>query len=455
MLVTEEGQTAQSLFAEIAHLRQSLKSLQQEKADLEILLQTTAEHADALASMLHDQVTSVLEEKADLEILLENTTAHSDAIQTQAEATIYDIEQRLIQFLAAMPVGVFVVDAESKPYYANLKAQELLGSNPMEGHDALLRRHSGVYSNIGQARIKALTVTDKVAQLFELYPIYIVGEEQRYPIAQHPILRALQGEKVSVDDMEIRHSNKVIPLEMSAIPIFDNTQQVTYAIAVLQDITQRKQAEQERMRYIQEVEEKNAALRMNNKLQRMNEQLQQAHKELERLATTDGLTQVANRRRLNEYLEQIWHLLAREQRPLSLIMCDIDFFKLYNDSYGHQQGDACLQYVAKALQDSIKRASDLVARYGGEEFAVVLPYTEVAGAEHVADSMKTAVHALQIPHKSSKVSDYVTLSVGVATTQPSIDLSLDQFVSATDKALYKAKKQGRNRISSCLFPQPA
>ncbi len=165
-----------------------------------------------------------------------------------------------------------------------------------------------------------------------------------------------------------------------------------------------------------------------------------------RLASSDGLTQLANRRRFDEYLVQQFWVAAREKELLSLILCDIDFFKLYNDTYGHQAGDECLRMVAKAIQRSAKRPADLVARYGGEEFAIILPQTNLKGALRVAKEIQIRVKDLQIPHIASEVSEYITLSVGIASLVPTHDLSPTELVAATDRALYQAKKTGRDRI---------
>lgn len=175
------------------------------------------------------------------------------------------------------------------------------------------------------------------------------------------------------------------------------------------------------------------------------QQLELANQELHRLVTVDGLTQVANRRRFDEYLLQEWRRLAREQAPLSLIMCDVDFFKLYNDTYGHQAGDECLIQVASAIEKSIKRPADLVARYGGEEFAVILPNTDAAGATCVAEEIRIAIKALEIPHCTSRVSDRVTISLGVATIVPFPAFSPEMLIDAADRALYQAKDRGRDR----------
>lgn len=179
---------------------------------------------------------------------------------------------------------------------------------------------------------------------------------------------------------------------------------------------------------------------------RLQKQLEEANERLKQLVSLDGLTQVANRRRFDEYLDQEWRRMAREQLPLSLILGDIDFFKRFNDTYGHQAGDRCLQQVAKALVEAARRPADLVARYGGEEFAVVLPNTDAQGAVQVAGEMRSCVQDLRIAHADSPVSSIVTLSLGVVSTVPDRQVPLEYLISAADKALYQAKAQGRDRI---------
>ena len=174
------------------------------------------------------------------------------------------------------------------------------------------------------------------------------------------------------------------------------------------------------------------------------EQLEAANQELQRLASIDGLTQVANRRRFDEYLHEEWRRLAREQSPLSLILCDIDYFKLYNDNYGHLAGDFCLQQVAAVLRQCVRRPPDLVARYGGEEFALILPNTDARGAAFVAETVRQRVRGLRIPHAKSPVSQYVTLSLGVASTIPRLYASSQKLIGAADEALYQAKAEGRD-----------
>ncbi|MBD2483097.1 diguanylate cyclase domain-containing protein [Planktothrix sp. FACHB-1365] len=180
------------------------------------------------------------------------------------------------------------------------------------------------------------------------------------------------------------------------------------------------------------------------------QELQVANQQLKRQATVDGLTQVANRRRFDEYLEQEWQRLQREQGSLALIMCDIDYFKQYNDYYGHPAGDSCLKQVAQAIENTLRRPADLVARYGGEEFAIILPNTNQDGAIHVAQHIQAAVLQLEIPHDKSTISQWLTLSLGVACTLPSPLTSFSVLIEAADQVLYQAKQQGRARY--CVQP---
>lgn len=186
-------------------------------------------------------------------------------------------------------------------------------------------------------------------------------------------------------------------------------------------------------------------LEENNKRRRAETALQEANEKLHQLVVMDSLTEVANRRHFDDRLQQEWQRSAREQVSLSLILCDIDYFKFYNDTYGHLAGDACLKQVARAITRAVKRPADLVARYGGEEFAAILPNTNFQGALHVAQSIQIEVLHLQIVHASSCGNDYITLSQGIASTVPSYQTSPDVLIADADKALYQAKQQGRNR----------
>ena len=178
------------------------------------------------------------------------------------------------------------------------------------------------------------------------------------------------------------------------------------------------------------------------------QQLAAANQRLDGLANLDSLTQLANRRRFDEVINREWEQSSSSQ-PLSLIMCDIDCFKLYNDNYGHQAGDACLQQVARAIGDACTNVPAerlyLAARYGGEEFGVILPNTDIAAAQAIAEGIRQRVKALAIPHLKSVVTDCVTLSMGVATISEGQN-SPKMLIEAADKALYRAKSGGRDRV---------
>ncbi|MEM6713656.1 MAG: diguanylate cyclase [Cyanobacteria bacterium P01_C01_bin.147] len=188
---------------------------------------------------------------------------------------------------------------------------------------------------------------------------------------------------------------------------------------------------------------------------RLHANLTRANRELERFAYLDGLTQVANRRRFEHFLNQEWRRLMREQSSMALIMVDIDHFKAYNDIYGHQAGDNCLRRVAGILRSAIQRPADIVARYGGEEFALVLPNTDIQGAETIAAKIRVLLHQAQIPHKGSPVSQLVTVSSGIAAIYPHPLKAPDDLISIADQALYQAKEKGRNCIVAFSSPQSA
>ena len=168
---------------------------------------------------------------------------------------------------------------------------------------------------------------------------------------------------------------------------------------------------------------------------------------LENLAFLDGLTGIANRRQFDQQLEKEWRRMMRQSAPLSLLMIDIDYFKRFNDRYGHGAGDDCLRLVARTIAAIIKRPGDLAARYGGEEFAVILPDTDEKGAHAVAEIMRLAVESLKLPHESSLVANHITISLGAASDIPHRQGNLQDFIDAADHALYHAKSSGRNRIS--------
>ncbi len=176
-------------------------------------------------------------------------------------------------------------------------------------------------------------------------------------------------------------------------------------------------------------------------------ELQWKNEELEKLSLTDALTQIANRHDFDQTLEKEWRRLRREAAPLSLIFCDVDYFKEYNDTYGHPAGDACLQLIASVLRDAIKRPADKAARYGGDEFALILPNTPSRGGLVVAQWILDRIQTLKIPHQNSPITDHVTITLGVACLLPIPLLTVESLIQTADQALYNAKQNGRN----CVF----
>lgn len=188
---------------------------------------------------------------------------------------------------------------------------------------------------------------------------------------------------------------------------------------------------------------------------RLYAQLAAANQQLLRLAQSDGLTGLANRRHFDRSFIAEWNRAMREQQPLGLILIDIDYFKQFNDTYGHQAGDDCLKAVATALKQVVSRPHDLIARYGGEEFVALLPNTPEQGVLQIAEAMRSAIAQLKIPHQGSQVCDWVSLSLGAVAWIPSLKFAADSLVAAADQALYHAKALGRNRVCLGNVPIPS
>ncbi len=472
----------------------------------------------------------------------------------QSMATLRSLTQKLLaseaqltKCLEAIPVGVALHNAQGHLVYVNQVARELL-------------------------HLESLPVTSE--DLAIACQVYQAGTNQLYPVANLPSSLALQGKSVVVDDIELRHRDTVIALEVQGMPIWDEAQQVTYAIVVFQDVTVRKQAEkvlanysrnleaqvwqrtlalereiQERQRMEHQLRESQmtqqailtaipdllirlnqqgirlsfisggtvkikeranchiqqsiydvlprelADLRMQHvqqalstgkrqlyehaievegeiryeetRIVKLNDQevlvmvrditnrrlvehqLQAANAQLAQLALTDGLTQVPNRRRFDEFLQYQWNRLQTLQQSLAMILLDIDYFKRYNDTYGHPMGDDCLKQVVKQVQTVLTHPSYLLARYGGEEFAIVLPATNLAQTIALAQTISSSIRSLAIPHIASPLG-IVSVSMGISVMVPDPILSPMSLIEQTDQALYIAKQQGRDRY--CIYP---
>lgn len=185
---------------------------------------------------------------------------------------------------------------------------------------------------------------------------------------------------------------------------------------------------------------------LKSRTDRRTKELEEANKRLSLLSTLDGLTGIPNRRFFDQSVIQEWRRAQRDKQKLSIAMIDIDYFKNYNDTYGHQEGDECLRRVAACIAKEAKRPGDLVARYGGEEFSLVLPNTDVSGALSLCEDIRRSVELLAITHETSLVNSHVTVSMGLATISPSDSMSPCHLIKLADQSLYKAKESGRNKV---------
>lgn len=226
-----------------------------------------------------------------------------------------------------------------------------------------------------------------------------------------------------------------------------NSRRLVEAKKRLEDIVKQRTVELRRKN--EELETAYQQLEISNtSLNEANSQLEVANQELERLATHDALTGISNQRRFYDFYEREWKTALRYNRDISIILVDIDYFKNYNDTYGHLEGDLCLKKVARAISRCINRPGDIVARYGGEEFIIFLYDTNIEGALNIGEKVRESVEQLSIPHTGSKVSDYITISVGVSSTRPDQVENSSTLIKSADQALYKSKDNGRNRVSS-------
>ncbi|PMB38367.1 hypothetical protein CEN47_06675 [Fischerella thermalis CCMEE 5319] len=310
-------------------------------------------------------------------------------------------------------------------------------------------------------------LSPRCREIYELEPEAIIQNSQKMWSLVHPddslAIQSLIAESLhKPESINLEHRIITPSGRVKWIQVIAQAEQQTNGDniwdGVVIDITQRKHTEQLLADYNRtlerQVRERTIALeqeiwerkRAEDAAKAAEIALRKANLELERLATLDGLTQVANRRRFDEYLSQEWRRMAREQQYLSLILCDVDYFKSYNDHYGHQAGDACLKRVAAAMRNTLKRPADLVARYGGEEFAIILPSTAMQGAIAVAQAIQKAIKLLRLPHIQSQISDFITVSFGVSSIIPTHNLRAETLITTADEALYEAKKQGRDRI---------
>jgi diguanylate cyclase (GGDEF)-like protein/PAS domain S-box-containing protein len=247
-----------------------------------------------------------------------------------------------------------------------------------------------------------------------------------------------RGEKIAREGVRRRKDGSLIHVSILGVPIITHDQQVA-VFGVYRDISEIKQAQEAMLASQRE------ALDANTALQERTRQLEAVNSQLERISNYDGLTAIPNRRYFEHFYELEWRRAWRENKWITLIMIDVDFFKAYNDRHGHLAGDDCLKQIAQALQ-LVNRASDLVARYGGEEFVAVLSGTDLEGGRRIAERMQQRVHSLRLVHGDSSVGPHVTVSMGVAAQIPEAQATPAELLLRADQALYLAKSNGRDRI---------
>lgn len=302
---------------------------------------------------------------------------------------------RLMQHLVT---PTFVLDPEHRVTIWNRACERLTGIAASEVLGTNL--HWRAFYEEPRLCLADILMLDRADQLYQLYASHIRPRQ---------------------DSMGFRAENWcVMPrlgtrlyLAIDAGPIYDDDGKLIAVVETLRDMTEQKLAEMA----------------------------------LQDLATKDGLTGVANRRSLDEALRLEWLRAQRNAAPLAFLLADVDHFKAYNDTYGHPKGDECLRAIAGMINSKIFRPADLVARYGGEEFAVIMPGTDLEGAISVAERVREAVIALDMPHRGSGTAGHVTVSVGVAALVPSPATTPELLVAAADAALYRAKHGGRNRVA--------
>jgi diguanylate cyclase (GGDEF)-like protein/PAS domain S-box-containing protein len=349
-------------------------------------------------------------------------------------------EQKLIQRAASDRLLAQII----QKIHASLELDQILQTTVDEVKQFLLAE---------KIQINRVESTEKLTLLFESRlldsPLSCdISEPNQVPLNlfQNNFARLLSGKSVSQDFQGAGELSPPLPRACSTllVPIIEETK--LWGLICIENCSIARRWNPEEIDLLERVALELAVAIKQAKLYR---QLEEANRELRELSVMDGLTRIANRRKFDQYIAAEWFRLSREQSPLSLILCDIDHFKLYNDTYGHPAGDRCLIEVAQAINRVIKRPTDLVARYGGEEFVLVLPQTPLAGAIHLAQQIRLQVQSLKIPHLHSSVDLYVTISLGVSCCIPHPNFGFEALVAAADQSLYQAKEWGRNQAVEC------
>lgn len=398
MAMQAEQLSSEPLLQEIERLRQELEALKRDKADLEIVLETTTAHADAIERLLHESnqqlhveiverrraeaalqrlavelqsvLDSIAKDKADLEILLETTTEHGDTVEEllfdKAEEAVVNSEKRLVQFLDAVPVGVLVVDATGTPYYANKMAQQILG--------------------------QTVTRETVVPNVVEMYQSYVAETDLLYPRDRMPILRALRGESATIDDMELRQGDKLIPLEVWATPIFDETGKVVYAIAAFQDITERKKAEAERTKFTSDL------FQLNQAFSRF------VPSQFLQFLEKDSIIDV----QLGDHV----------QKEMSVLFADIRDFTTLSERMTPEQNFTFINAYLSRMEPAIVENQGLIDKYMGDGMMALFS----RGADNALNAAISMLHRLTEYNQDRAKAGYEPIRIGIGINTGSLML---------------------------------
>lgn len=298
-----------------------------------------------------------------------------------------------------------------------------------------------IYANRSVAEILGYSYTEIKAMGSDLFTTICHPEDLPKLYGAIQKIRNLEIDEIVEIEYRVRDAQGKWHWLMSRDLVFSRTEdgRVWQTLGTSQDISDRKQAE------FLLISEKERAEKAEVKLQKTQINLERINQRLLKLIDTDSLTKIANRRCFNIRFRQEWKRLFREQKPLSLILFDVDYFKSYNDCYGHPQGDRCLIKIAQTVQKAVGRSSDLVARIGGEEFAVILPNTDLKGAKVAAENIRLAIESLKITHQDSQINSQVTISLGIMSLIPTTGQSPTTLINQADQALLEAKRRGKNQ----------
>jgi len=400
-----------------------------------------AKKAAEAATLAQKQAEMALRQQYNKAILLQEITQHIR--QSLDLSTIFEIASQEIRlFLDAERVGIFKFDPDSNFGYGEFVSESVGEGCKLVSRNQFNDPCTGEQEpdSYQEGRMQVVQDINKIdlqhcyRALWKQFPVranlvapLLNGQDLWGLLCIHQCSAPRQWEELEVD--LVKQIANQLAIAIKQADIFQKLQK---------ELAERQQA-QARMREI------------NQQLALSNEELARATHLLEQVVNIDGLTQIANRRCFNDRLEHEWQRLYREQEPISLLLFDVDYFKRYNDCYGHQMGDDCLFKLAQTVQEVVYRPADLVARYGGEEFGIILPNTDLEGAISVAQRIHAAIQALSIPHKTSDVSDVVTISMGIANLIPISELSSADLIALADRALYRAKEQGRNQSGICDY----